>query len=211
MSLVDVGKGVLPEKQAEAEELGEDMPEGQDDVLAAEWFRQHPLQQPGAAAAAFGPLPVPVAPWKQDSQTAPSSAGTPHPGVVAAPVQPPAATVAAAAEAAGIATAAAAAGGDMAAAAGGTGGSWFAAVPAAGVAAVKVGGRSRFGGHHMATLDVAAATGTGTALLGKRTHASRRGATYAELVRPVHGQLEWDVFRRLLRACTTAKGVSFQR
>ena len=232
MNLVNVTPGVLPAKQKDAEALQEDLPVGQEDVLAAEWFSGHPLQSGGAAEAAGSSLPPPVAPWKQDLQ-APSMAGALPSVAAAAPGQSLAATAAAAAAAddavnagalpaavgaAGIEAAsaasedmAAAAAQDMgaAAAAGWTGGSSF--VQAADAAALKVGGHSRFGGHHRATLDVAAATGTGTALLGKRTHASRRGATYAELVRPVHGQLVWDVFRRLLRACTTAKGISFQR
>ncbi|WIA23472.1 hypothetical protein OEZ85_000217 [Tetradesmus obliquus] len=56
MSCVQVEPGVLPETQQQAEQLEDDMPEGEDDVLAAEWFQEqrlHPERHPVAAAAAL--------------------------------------------------------------------------------------------------------------------------------------------------------------
>uniref|UniRef100_A0A383WLC1 Uncharacterized protein n=1 Tax=Tetradesmus obliquus TaxID=3088 RepID=A0A383WLC1_TETOB len=241
MSCVQVEPGVLPETQQQAEQLEDDMPEGEDDVLAAEWFQEqrlHPERHPvAAAAAAAAPLQVPVAPWLQDAGAASradapvgavpvsgATTGTAAGGAAAAGATAREAAAAAASEAA---AAAAAAASEMAAAAAaaasgrvagpsyaplaagaelGSTASMLAPTSAAGgYCTIEVGGHSR------ATLDVAAATGTGTALLGKRSHASRRGATYAEMVRPVTGKLEWDVFRRLLRTCTTRKGIDFQR
>jgi len=209
MVLVQVETGVLPATQKDAEQLGEDVPEGEEDVLAAEWFtelRLHPAQHSDTAAAARTPLPIPVAPWMQGPQTVHSVAGAPLAGAAAAAEAIAAAEATAAAEApsAGAAVAGGAASTQGAAPVGEAPGPSHAAVAAAGVG-MKVGGHSR------ASLDVAAATGTGTAVLGKRTHASRRGATYAELVQPVHGDREWQVYRRLLRNCTTRKGVDWQR
>ena len=240
MSSVQVEPGVLPATQKQAEQLGEDVPEGEDDVLAAEWFteqRLHPEQHPVAAAAGSS-LVAPVSPWQQDAQDDANKQAGPPSSVAAsggaagqtAGVAAAAAEGAAAAEqtaattAAGQTAAAVDAAAGAAAAAGqtaslshapmaasalvGSGAAGLAPTPAAGAnhtAAIKV------RGHSQATLDVAAATGTGTAFLGKRSHASHRGATYAELVQPVHGNLEWEVFRRLLRDCTTRKGINWQR
>jgi hypothetical protein len=69
----------------------------------------------------------------------------------------------------------------------------------------------KVGGHQQATLDAAAGIAAGTAIFGKRSHASHRGATYAELVQPVHGAMEWAVFRRLPKDCVTRKGTDWHK
>ena len=45
---------------------------------------------------------------------------------------------------------------------------------------------AQVGKHGLATLDVVGATAAGRATFGKRSHASKRCATYAELVQPVY-------------------------
>lgn len=221
MTAVNVDPGVLPGMQQEADALQKegDLPDGEEDVLAAEWYKQqqqHPQeqqQQPGGLN--LNPTP----PWAADAAAAEVA------GAAAAP------TGAAAAATAGSGTAAAPPGSSIAgvasaqapAATGSPQAAGAVPAPVAGgvlpsstrtaqpKSSTTAGAAAKVGGHSMATLDVAGASGAGTAIIAKRSHASRRGATYAELVQPVHGQDEWALFRRLIRSCTTRKGINFQR
>jgi hypothetical protein len=242
LSSIQIDPGVLPAEQKDADDLWQEVPEGEEDVLAAEWYRRQHQQQQVAGSSPV--LPRPVAPWADtaaEGGTSPAVFGSspaaaaaapaagpmegvsngitpapsadqvaavpavPHSSAASPGVQPtsgslagPAAHISsdAIAAAAGIPSRAAGGAGDATAAGTGSSASLL----------------HKVRGHQRATLDVAGDTAAGTAILGKRSHASHRGATYAELVSPVHGPVEWQLFRRLLRDSTSiGKGIDWHK
>jgi hypothetical protein len=67
-------------------------------------------------------------------------------------------------------------------------------------------------GHGLASLGIPSAAAAVQGRRGaKRSAHSTRVASFAELVRPVTGDKEWMVFKRLIRDCTTRAGTSYQR
>lgn len=199
MTFVDAAVGVLPETLQDAEDLQKaaGLQEEVQDFLAADWYnhqQQHPQQQQQQPQPARS-IPTPVAPWAA-GDTAAEHAETPD-------AQPAANTTV---DGTNLSSAAAAA----------TNGSVLGCSRMTSTAAPDITRRStpaaapaQVGGHGLATLDVVGATAAGRATFGKRSHASKRCATYAELVQPVHGDQEWRLFRQLIRQCTSRRGVDF--
>lgn len=247
MAVVEIAEGVLPKTQSDADTLARDaeLPEGEDDVAAAEYFQQHrepnhhqqQQQQPAPhqAQELLASVLNPAAPWATDGeddaadvqflQSAPAAAAHndsgPNPPAQDAAALPSLSSIGHGAST--LAQSSAAAAGEAAATR--ATGSFVADVLCNGMlpsgvseASCTLQGGKRGAaaaaiqvGHSQATLDVAAAAGAGRAIIAKRSHASRRGATYAELVQPVHGMREWQVYRQLLRQCVSRKGTNWQQ